>query len=471
MITQRLRGLINLHITVSVLVAVALFQVYADAFRFLPFGTLPVDLELASYLLCVGAGMGLAGRYVSRAGTKFHRLKWVDAAEIATRQVVCVALLVFTFMFAAKDRDVSRLFLGSFLCCLWLVLLFLNQGLPRLLSRLLFQKRHKVPTLFVGSPARAERLREWLATKDALGIQPIGFITPVGDAEESDNAVPFLGALEDIRDVIETEMVAQVIVLDMPASTGERRFIVEICQEIGCRLLIHSDLSDQLQHPLVPVVEEGHAFFSLQEEPLEDPFNRVLKRAFDIALSLPVVLIVLPPLCLYVGLMQRLQAPGPLFFVQKRRGDRRGEFDMLKFRSMYDVSRDLKVEAKQASRGDSRIYPFGAFMRRTSLDEFPQFVNVLKGNMSIVGPRPHMPVHDVEFSRYYRGYRTRHFAKPGITGLAQTRGYRGEISDPQLLQKRISNDIDYIANWSIWLDIQITLKTTWQVFFPPKTAY
>jgi len=169
--------------------------------------------------------------------------------------------------------------------------------------------------------------------------------------------------------------------------------------------------------------------------------------------------------------MQRLQAPGKLLFVQKRSGHRRNEFNIYKFRSMYDHSRDSASEAVQARKGDNRIFPFGRFLRQSSLDEFPQFLNVLRGDMSIVGPRPHMPAHDAEFRHFYKGYRTRHFAKPGITGLAQTRGFRGEISDPALLQQRVQNDLYYIANWSIWLDLQITVKTFWQVFSPLKTAY
>ncbi len=471
MITQRLRGLLNLHIGITALSALSLFLVYSNVIHYLPRGDLSPDVSLTPYALCVGAGMLLAGRYVFTFGTKFHRMTWVDGARIASRQTVCVALLIFTLMFAAKDRAASRIFLGSFLCWLWLLMLFFNQALPRFLSRLLFQRQHAVPTLFIGASQQVDKLRVWLATKEALGIQPVGFLTPSGAGRPLRDTIPFLGALSDLAAVIEQKMVAQVVVLQMPIDSDEQRSIVEISQDKGCRLLIYSELGEQLRHPLVPVIEEGHTFFSLQEEPLEDPLNRLVKRGFDILLSLPVVLFVLPLLCVWVWIMQRLQAPGTLFFAQQRGGQRRNEFKMLKFRSMYDAVRDAASEAVQARRGDSRIYPFGAFLRRSSLDEFPQFVNVLLGEMSIVGPRPHMPAHDADFSRFFRGYRTRHFAKPGITGLAQTRGFRGEISDPLLLQQRISNDVQYITNWSIWLDVQITVKTFWQLFFPPKTAY
>ena len=143
---------------------------------------------------------------------------------------------------------------------------------------------------------------------------------------------------------------------------------------------------------------------------------------------------------------------------------------MLKFRSMYVGDADPKREARQASNGDPRIYPFGRFLRKTSLDEFPQFWNVFVGNMSIVGPRPHLPIHDYEFSLLAKTYRTRHLVKPGITGLAQVRGFRGEISDPELLRQRVQLDIRYITTWSVWLDAEITLSTFRQIFFPPRTA-
>jgi lipopolysaccharide/colanic/teichoic acid biosynthesis glycosyltransferase len=219
------------------------------------------------------------------------------------------------------------------------------------------------------------------------------------------------------------------------------------------------------------VTEEGHQFHTLQEEPLEDPMNRMVKRSLDIAISLPVVIFLLPPLVAWVWFMQRLQAPGRLFFRQERTGHGQHYFQIIKFRSMYEASQSPTTEARQARRGDDRIYPFGRFLRASSLDEFPQFINVLKGEMSVVGPRPHLVAHDREFSRSMNGYRTRFFAKPGITGLAQCNGLRGEITDSKLLEDRIKLDIDYITRWSIWLDLQITVKTAWQLVRPPKSAY
>ena len=137
----------------------------------------------------------------------------------------------------------------------------------------------------------------------------------------------------------------------------------------------------------------------------------------------------------------------------------------------YTQLPDPAAEAQQASPEDARIFPFGRWLRRHSLDEFPQFWNVLRGEMSIVGPRPYMPMLDEEFRQQTKAYRTRHLVKPGITGLAQSLGFRGEILEREMLSRRHYWDVYYITHWSLWLDVQIALRTFGQVFAPPKTAY
>jgi lipopolysaccharide/colanic/teichoic acid biosynthesis glycosyltransferase len=271
--------------------------------------------------------------------------------------------------------------------------------------------------------------------------------------------------------VLAEREVGQVVLLELPATDAEARNLIEICHEQGCRLLIHNTLAERYTHPLVPMVEEGRHFYTLQEEPLEDPLNRLLKRAYDVVIALPVVVVLFPPLCAWVWLMQQAQAPGPLFHVRERRGQKGEIFRMLKFRSMYAREESAKVEAQQARSEDARIFPFGRFLRRRSLDEFPQFWNVLVGEMSIVGPRPYMPLLDEEFRQQTRGYRTRHLVKPGITGLAQSMGYRGEILEQEMLRRRVKWDVHYITHWSLWLDVQITARTLGQVIRPPETAY
>jgi exopolysaccharide biosynthesis polyprenyl glycosylphosphotransferase len=470
MISNRLRGLIHLHTVAIVLIAVLLLLGYQNAFRYVYSIELNPGVNIMPFVLCVVAGMVFGVRYLRQMASRFHRLSWSDSVRLTTRQTVVVALFVFAFMFATKDQLMSRIFIGSYLLLLWVLLLVVNVEVPKFLCRLFFASRNLIPTLFIGSPKSLEKLKHWLASKEMLGLSTVGFVSEREYAGE-DPALPFLGTLQELPRIIAERVVVQVIVLDLPGSSEESQRIIEACQAQGCRLLIYSNIAEQLRHPLVTTTEEGHQFYTLQEEPLEDPLNRVLKRALDLTIALPVGVVLLPPLMLCVWVMQRLQAPGHLFYTQERTGHGQRKFRILKFRSMYEGSQVPANEAQQAQPGDHRVYPFGRFMRVTSLDEFPQFINVIKGDMSVVGPRPHLVAHDHQFNAMMSGYRTRFFVKPGITGLAQCHGLRGEITEQQLLEKRIRFDVDYISSWSVSLDLRLILKTFWQLLFPPKTAY
>jgi exopolysaccharide biosynthesis polyprenyl glycosylphosphotransferase len=472
MITTRARGLANLHAGAMTLFISVFFWVYANVIYYVPFVHLNRSVNLIPYFLCVVAGMLLSTRDLARMTTRFHVLNWMDAARLATRQTALVALLTFAMMFATQDISISRLFLGSFLLWTWIALTVLNARFPRLLARLLFQKGHRLPTVFIGPLASLSQLHDWIADKETLGIHPVGVLSD----DEPSPGVPhgvlnWLGKVGDLRRVLSEKDVAQVVLLDFPATDAKAREVIAQCQEHGCRLLIHHNLERRYTHPLVPIAEDGRHFYTLQEEPLEDPLNRLFKRTLDIAIALPVVVLVLPTLCGIVAIVQRWQAPGALFHVRERRGMRGNTFAMLKFRSMYVGNGDAARESLQARADDERVYPFGRFLRQRSLDEFPQFWNVLRGEMSVVGPRPYMPILDEEFRLQTKAYRTRHLVKPGITGMAQSMGYRGEILEREMLNRRHHWDVYYITHWSFWLDVQITARTFWQVLSPPKTAY
>ena len=473
MITTRARGLANLHAGVTTLFVAIFFWIYAEIImRYVPFVRLSREVNLLPYFLCVVGGMALAARELRQLAARFHLLGIGDAARLAGKQTGLMAVLIFTMMFATQDRSISRLFLGTFLAWCWFGLAILNARLPRLLARLVFQRGHHLPTLFIGRTSSFAQLNDWIANKEPLGIHPVGLLSDdPATATATTAPVPRLGRVDELPRVLAERPVGQVVLLGLPATDDEARSVIDICQEQGCRLLIHNNLAERYTHALVPTIEEGRHFYTLQEEPLEDPLNRLVKRAYDVALALPVVLALLPPLCAWVWLMQRTQAPGPLFHVRERRGQRGAVFRMLKFRSMRVGPEDAAAESRQARSEDERIFSFGRFLRRRSLDEFPQFWNVLVGEMSIVGPRPYMPLLDEEFRQQTRGYRTRHLVKPGITGLAQSLGYRGEILETEMLSRRVYWDVFYITHWSVWLDLQITVRTLWQIARPPQTAY
>lgn len=202
----------------------------------------------------------------------------------------------------------------------------------------------------------------------------------------------------------------------------------------------------------------------------ESPFYGTeswVKRIEDVLLG-GLILLSISPLLLLVAAGVKLSSPGPAIFKQRRYGLKGEVVEVWKFRSMTVC--DDGVQVVQAKKNDARVTPFGAFLRRTSLDELPQFINVLQGTMSIVGPRPHAVAHNEEYRKQIHGYMLRHKVKPGITGLAQVNGWRGETDTLNKMEKRVEHDLEYIQNWSLWLDIRIILKTI-LVGFKSKNAY
>ena len=207
---------------------------------------------------------------------------------------------------------------------------------------------------------------------------------------------------------------------------------------------------------------------SLRKIPLEESINQFIKRLFDILMSISVLLVLLSWLTPIIALLIRLESKGTTFFKQKRNGIDNKEFYCYKFRSMR--SND-KANLHQATRGDVRVTRVGKFIRKTSIDELPQFINVLKGDMSVVGPRPHMVSHTNMYASRIDKFMVRHWVKPGITGLAQVSGFRGEVETDKDIINRVKYDIFYVENWSILLDIKIVVLTAINAIKGEEKAY
>ncbi|MGF1531370.1 MAG: sugar transferase, partial [Puniceicoccaceae bacterium] len=342
---------------------------------------------------------------------------------LSIRQTIFAVIFVSLYVFATKDQLISRFFLGSFSGFLFFVLAWANHQLIPFLALRFFDGNRGLSVVLVGSPELVSRNLEWFRNRAEHGLRVIGYIgngpdaPPIGD-------LPHLGAESDLDQTLERLRPALAVFLESPERSGELIQRKQLGDRLGIRIIHVWDF--EASYGIIPIIhaEKDLYFLGFRTEPLESPVNRLVKRLIDISLALPVVLFVLPPLALVVKLVQQRQSPGPLFFVQERQGVGGLRFKMIKFRSMHWQDHDQTV---QATRGDSRIYPMGAFLRKTSLDEFPQFINVLFGDMSVVGPRPHLPQHDHEFAKKFESYPVRAFVKPGITGLAQVRGFRGEI--------------------------------------------
>ncbi|MEM0966401.1 MAG: exopolysaccharide biosynthesis polyprenyl glycosylphosphotransferase [Verrucomicrobiota bacterium] len=385
---------------------------------------------------------------------------------ITARQTGFVACAFLLVAFIAKDKTISRAFILSLLAVLPASLLLANHYILPRLTRQFFLGNRRLRTVLIGEPAEVRRNLEWFRKQESLGMEIVGYIGNGVDGVAIDG-IAHLGARTELESTLKRIGPSTAVFLDPPDVCTDLIAHKEIGDNLGIRIVHVWDF--QAHFGIVPILhtESGLQFLGFLSEPLESPFNRLAKRVFDIAVALPVCLFVLPPLALCVWLTQRSQSPGSLFFVQDRRGQEGRTFRMLKFRTMREDNPD---EARQATREDGRVFSAGRILRKLSIDEFPQFINVLLGDMSIVGPRPHLADHDERFATVFHGYRLRSFVKPGITGLAQVRGFRGLVEEDSDVQKRAESDLQYLEHWSLILDATIVLRTFAKLFHASKNA-
>ncbi len=468
MISNRVQGLGFLHRLLQGAASVLLF--WAWGWLFFHFRTELPTFGRDRYLLY---SMLVAGAFfidylrTSEARTNLLHLDIIRTHRLSLRQMMTVIGILLFFLVAAKDHTISRVFLFTFAPLLYALLCVSNRYLPRFLATTVFGGKRKQKTVLLGSTRSSAKLKRWLARKSFYGLETIGLITDENSSQMVEG-MPILGGFRDTERILRQTQATQLLVAELPMYLHRVTKLGALCDKLGVRLMVVNDLEEKLQCSVAFVEDDGFNFLSLRHEPLECPLNRLVKRAFDLAIAIPIVLFVLPVTNLIVWLLQRSQSPGPLFFFQTRTGLQHRHFVIYKYRTMYVGNPD---EGAQASLNDPRIYPAGRWMRKLSFDELPQFINVLKGDMSIVGPRPHFVDHEALFGEIATYYRVRSFIKPGITGLAQVRGLRGETRREVDLIDRIKSDLYYLENWSFLLDWFILLRTTRQVFLPPKSAY
>lgn len=471
MLQNRLKGM-QRAISIAKMVALPLWFLLTAVFAVETIGLMRYEqIAFEAYMLAAAASFLLRfeqQEFLFPGGPQRHH--WVRAARDSNKDVLILAGVTFAVVYATKDKAISRQFIALYLLSSWFILFLLNRWLPGFFSRTFFKGNSKMHTLLVGSAERIEQLGDWIEQHEGIGIEVVGYVSYAKDDPVSAR-FPLIGQAKELGRIIQDHRIQQVILLETRNSRPWIQRVLDACTESGCRLIIYNSWQDLCQQPLIAFNEGNHAFYTLKDEPLQNPLNRFAKRLLDIAIALPVCLLFLPPLAVWIKIMQMIQSPGPLLFSQKRTGIEQVPFSIYKFRSMRADPDNLMDESRQAGAEDPRVYPFGRFLRRTSLDEFPQFYNVLKGEMSVVGPRPHLIAHDEAFARQLKVYKDRHFAKPGITGLAQNRGFRGEVRGPDEIRQRIELDIEYINSWSFWLDLGIIIRTFWQVFRPPPSAY
>jgi len=389
------------------------------------------------------------------------------AVDIASSWVVLLSILALcayaTRSFHYFENDVLLA---------WAVITPVLQWLATWLGRAIVRRRAARPetrrtAVVVGASALGVKVARALQGGDGAGADFVGFFDDRTDGRIADEAkTQVLGKLSEVA-AYTTEHRIREVYITLPLGSQPR--IVELLEQLQDTTaslffvpdvfgisIIQGRLQDMNGVPVVGICET--------------PFtgtNELVKRISDIIIA-SIIIVLISPLLLAIAIGVKLSSPGPVLFRQRRNGLDGHEIVVYKFRSMRTMD-DGEV-VRQATRNDPRVTPFGAFLRRTSFDELPQFFNVLRGTMSIVGPRPHAVTHNKEYRQIIKAYMVRHKVKPGITGWAQVNGQRGETDTVEKMRMRVEYDLEYLRNWSLGLDLKIIVSTIRVLFFD-RQAY
>lgn len=419
-----------------------------------------------------------------RFSTIIH-LRLVGAGDIMKRIVGLVATQVGVAYFLLKVLPYKFHVAGPLLeiGAVFMLMLILKRLGERLYVKLYRGSGKNMRTVtLVGSDQELATLYKKMHTDPTLGYKILGYYGDegLGHTENTEKSLKLnaesknlerLGSMEDfIKGLDNPESLVLGDELYLCVSRTKQKLIRRVsnfCDHQLVRFYYVPIAAELLRLNLKRESLDDMDVYTAYENPLQNPVNRAEKRAFDLFLAL---VFLIPTLLLFpiVWIMMKIQSPGPLFFKQERTGMDGKVFWCYKFRSMHVNS---EADTLQATKDDPRKYPFGSFMRKSNLDEVPQIINVLKGEMSVVGPRPHMLSHTEQYSQLIDKYMVRHFVKPGVTGWAQVTGYRGETNELWQMEGRVKRDIWYMEHWSIWLDIRIIWLTLKTFIVHDKNAY
>lgn len=388
-----------------------------------------------------------------------------------TTLIQSLALMGLVRMITEQSQGVMRLTALYF--TLYFVTTICMRGVEREFLKKIRRSGHNTrQVIFVGSDPVFISIYQELNSAAAVGHIIKGYYAK-NEIKGCPDELKYLGTRQDLINSIEDNsngnIQADILFFSMTADTDDRevREIMNYCDKHIIQFMLVPRIFSNLNMEFAPTSYCGYTCFSNHTNNINRIDNRIIKRTFDIIFSSIICLFILPLIPL-LWIIIKTQSPGPLFFKQARTGLNGETFLVYKFRSMH-VNKD--ADRVQATKEDPRKFAFGEFMRKTNIDELPQFFNVLKGDMSVVGPRPHMLYHTETYSEVISKYMVRHFSKPGITGWAQVTGFRGETKELWQMEERIKRDIWYNENWSFGLDMTIIFRTILQVIHPDANAY
>ncbi|ANE47061.1 UDP-phosphate glucose phosphotransferase [Paenibacillus swuensis] len=400
-------------------------------------------------LIAVGTGY-IVGFYTSKR-RKNYAFEFYKVIQV---HIISLFILL-SVLFIYKEVDVSRSFLLLFIMNNILALSFYRYLLKVTQRGMRSRGYNKQFVLILGAGTLGRRFYKSVNHHPELGFEVLGFLDDHKDVHDqpNENMKPILGAIDDLEATLKEHLVDEVIIALPLDAHHKYAQIINVCERDGVKTLIIPDFFDVL--PSRPYFDNfaGIPLINVRDIPLDEVRNRLLKRAFDILFSAATLLII-SPLLLLIALAVKLDSKGPIIYKQERVGLNRRNFFMYKFRSMrtdYAHTSDTGWTVKD----DPRMTALGKLLRRTSLDELPQFLNVLLGHMSVVGPRPERPYYVEQFKEDIPKYMVKHHIRPGITGWAQMNGLRGDTS----IEERIKHDIFYIENWTFLFDLKIIMKT------------
>ncbi len=389
-----------------------------------------------------------------------HRYtKVIQVVTLLLRQIILFSIVLYAFIGFFKQPNISRLALGNYLLTVFALVTFFKFLFFYLLNKyraVLGGNLRRV--IVIGNTEKTRQLIHIFKTRLDFGYH---FKKQFNTQKEG-------FSLQKCFDFIIENDINEIYFSVADLSNKQINRLIDFADNNLRELKFIPDNKDIYSKKLKYEYYDYIPILSLRTIPIQDKVNQLTKRTFDIVFSLFIIIFVLSWLTPILAIIIKLESKGPVFFKQSRNGFNYKEFDCYKFRSMTP---NKDAHLFQATKGDLRITKVGAFIRKTSIDELPQFFNVLFGDMSVVGPRPHMVSHTNMYAQRIDKFMVRHFVKPGITGLAQISGFRGEIETDKDIINRVKYDIFYIENWSLLLDLKIMLQTLTNALKGEDKAY
>ena len=380
--------------------------------------------------------------------------------------VTVLTLLFATCLIFLNVGDLMATFLLVYYVVA-LVLFALWRVLVRMSLKLYRRKGYNFKRIvIVGAGKNGMELYQVMKDDLSYGFNVLGFFD---DNIALKDALPnYLGNTEEVENYVLKHDIDEVYCTLPGTNDSKIARLLNFAEKHMIRFYIVPEFYRNVKKSMVMEVIESIPLLTIRREPLQSMYNRFLKRAFDLLFSTMVLVTIYPILYVVLGVLIKLSSPGPILFKQKRTGLYGRDFECFKFRTMR-VNAD--ADTMQAVKDDPRKTRIGNFLRKSNLDEFPQFVNVFLGDMSVVGPRPHMLKHTEQYFALIDKYMVRHLVKPGVTGWAQVTGYRGETKTLEQMEGRVKRDVWYIENWTFFLDLKIIIVTVLNMFKGEKNAY